>query len=193
MLGREIDHRVTNSLQFLVGMLEMQGRHSGDPEMKEQLEMAARRILCVVRVHRHIYIDEGIETADALGYLQRLCADFDEVVPTAMISVQGAPVPVATTKVMPLGIILNELVTNAVKSGAKYIEVRIEGAAGRFTIRVSDNGDGLSPGFDPSAGKGLGMGIVFSLVLDLKATLRYGSLEDGGAWFEIEAESGARE
>ena len=125
MMGREIDHRVMNSLQFVSGMLDMQSRSSASPETAAQLEIAASRVATVARVHRHFYLDDAVEVTCALEYLKRFCADLADVVNPARLTVAGAPTPIATTKVMPLGLIVNELATNAAKHGAAGIGVEV--------------------------------------------------------------------
>ncbi|MES2033178.1 MAG: histidine kinase dimerization/phosphoacceptor domain -containing protein, partial [Pseudomonadota bacterium] len=137
MLGREIDHRVMNSLQFVSGLLAMQAKAAGDTEASRQLDIAASRVNTVARVHRHFYLDEAVETT----------------------TVVGDPTLVPTTLVMPLGLITNELVTNAAKHGAGRIEVHVSAADNGVRLTVSDDGPGLPAGFDPAARTGLGMRI----------------------------------
>jgi two-component sensor histidine kinase len=177
LLAREIDHRVMNSLQLVVGMLNMQAQASGNPETASQLDVAAQRISSIARVHRHFYVDEAVVTTDALGYLRRLCRDFDDVIGSTTISVDGAPVTVATAKIMPLGIIVNELVTNAAKCGASHINLRIGPVEHGLQLCVSDNGTGLPAGFDPKARIGLGMRVVDMLIQQLDAALAFGPVE----------------
>lgn len=188
MLGREIDHRVMNSLQFVVTMLDMQAQTTDHAGAAKQLDVAAHRILNIARVHRHFYLDETIETTCARAYLQRLCADFGEVLGKTTIAVRGKPVALATTKVMPLGIIVNELVTNAAKNGASAIEVEVDGGEAFFAISVRDDGDGLPPAFALGMHQGLGMRMIELLVQQLKGTLDFGSTDTGrGTYFTLTA------
>ena len=179
MMGREIDHRVMNSLQFVSGMLGMQSRSSANPETAAQLEIAASRVATVARVHRHFYIDEAVESTCALEYLKRLCGDLADVVDPARLTVVGPPTPIPTTQVMPLGLIVNELVTNAAKHGATDISVEVAPFGRGVSVSVSDDGPGLPPDFDPARAKGLGMRVILSLVRQHRGTLGFGPSSTG--------------
>jgi len=185
MLGREIDHRVMNSLQFVSGLLAMQAKAAGDAEASRQLEIAATRVTTVARVHRHFYRDEAVETTCALGYAERLIGDLAGVIDPCRATVAGEPTPIPTTLVMPLGLIANELVTNAAKHGAGRIWVEVVPAGRGLSLTVRDDGPGLSAGFDPAARTGLGMRVVQSLVAQHGGTFDFGAAEGGGASFRV--------
>ncbi len=186
MLGREIDHRVMNSLQFISGLLTLQAKGAGDTEAARQLEIAANRVHTVARVHRHFYIDAAVETLSGLDYTRRLLADLAEVIAPATAIAEGEPTPIATTLVMPLGLIANELVTNAAKHGATTIRVALATAGpGGLRLTVTDDGPGLPEGFDPAARTGLGMRVVRSLIRQHRGKLEFGNRREGGAWFNV--------
>lgn len=125
-----------------------------------------------------------MESTCALEYVNRLCADLAEVVRSAALTSDGRPTPIATTLIMPLGVIVNELVTNAAKHGATRIAVDIEPVGRGVSVSVSDNGPGLPPGFDPAKQSGLGMRVIRGLVRQHKGTLDFGpAAPTGGARF----------
>lgn len=186
MLVKEIDHRVMNSLQFVASLLDMQSRGAINPEAAVQLEHAAGRVAAVARVHRHFYMDEAVESTCGLEYLRRLCADLATSLGGVELRVRGAPATILTTRVMPLGLVVNELVTNAAKYGAQSIWVELLPVpGGGFVCRVEDNGPGLPAGFDPRVGKGLGMRVILALVQQLGGRLTYGAAQPHGAWFSL--------
>lgn len=159
-MAGEFDHRVKNSLQFISAMLNMQGRLPDLPRAaSEQLQVAANRVAAVARVHQNFYTD--LSAASAVEFLRRLCADLSNIVGTP-IAVDGDDGNVGTAHIQPIGLIVNELVTNAAKHGSRKIKVgyRINGDV--HELSVCDDGDGLPPGFDPehSVRGGLGMKIV---------------------------------
>lgn len=79
--------------------------------------------------------------------------------------VEGAKVEIPTTMAIPLGFIVNELITNSAKYAEGHITVRIDAASpADRSLSVIDDGPGLPAGFKPSDSKGLGMKIVLSLV-----------------------------
>lgn len=183
MLGREIDHRVMNSLQFVSGLLAMQAKTAGESEAARQLGLAASRVNTVARVHRHFFVEEAVEKTCALAYTERLLADLSEVVAPCRVTTTGQPTPIATTLIMPLGLVINELVTNAAKYGGQHIEVRISASGFGILIEVEDDGPGLPIDFDPTARKGLGMRVVRLLIDQHAGVLTFGRGRRGGARF----------
>ena len=181
MMGREIDHRVMNSLQFVSGMLGMQSRRTTNSETAAELEIAATRVATVARVHRHFYLDDDVEITCARDYLNRLCGDLSDVLASTRLTVTGQPTPVATTQIMPLGLIVNELATNAAKHGATNVEVKVAPYGRGVSVSVSDDGPGLPRGFDPALADGLGMRVILSLVRQHGGTLDVGPPPARGA------------
>jgi two-component sensor histidine kinase len=179
MLAREIDHRVMNSLQFVSSMLTMQGRATS-PESSAQLKQAADRVMVVARVHRHFYANEPSEHVGCLKFIQRICADLLDFLDVS-ISVKGVEVIVPTTKIQPIGLIVNELVTNAAKHGSGDIQVQLTPAGqGRFELSICDQGPGFAADFDPArSGKGLGMRLVVTLASQLDGSVAAGANPSG--------------
>ncbi len=172
LLAKEIDHRVMNSLQFVSSLLTMQARGAKDQASVAELKLAAGRVAAVARVHRHFYLDDAVENTCGLAYAQRLVADLSDMVGDKTMTVSGASSQIPTTSIMPLGLIINELVTNAAKHGAEDIAVSFaKDAHGRHQLTVSDDGEGLPPRFDPHSSQGLGMKVVLSLVRQLRGDL----------------------
>jgi two-component sensor histidine kinase len=185
MMSREIDHRVMNSLQFVSALLEMQSRAASHPDIAAQLEIAATRVAMVARVHRHFYLDEAVETICALEYARRLMADIATLLGPVSLNISGETTAISTTLILPLGLILNEIVTNAAKHGAQSIVVAIAPAGSGVQITVTDNGPGLPADFDPAARKGLGMRVVGALLRQHRGKLEFGASPAGGASFSI--------
>lgn len=183
MLGREIDHRVMNSLQFVSGLLAMQAKTTDVEEAARQLRLAASRVNTVARVHRHFYVEEAVETTCALAYTDRLLSDLSDVITPTTVTTAGLPTPIPTTLIMSLGLVANELVSNAAKHGARNIDVRISASGGGVRIEVDDDGPGLPADFDPNARKGLGMRVVRSLVDQHSGKFSFSSGPRGGAHF----------
>jgi len=178
LLTREIDHRVMNSLQFVSGLLSMQSRSPEMGEAAAHLQLAATRVAAVAQVHRHFYTDEA-EEASCIAFLRRLCGDLSAVLDRE-IAVDGDEGNVPTTWIQPIGLIANELVTNAAKHGAGRIEVTYRVSETEHQIVVCDEGQGLPSGFDPdAAGSSLGMRVVTSLARQLGGALSACQRPDG--------------
>jgi two-component sensor histidine kinase len=117
----EVDHRVMNSLQFVASLLHLQRRLVG-PEVKEQLAIAENRILAVARVHQGFAANEAADRVTVPAYLRQLCSDLSTAL-GARISVEGSGASIPTTQILAIGLIVNELVTNAKKHGAEPVTV----------------------------------------------------------------------
>jgi two-component sensor histidine kinase len=168
LMAKEIDHRVTNSLQFISGLLMMQ-RRTANSETASGLQMAANRVAAVAQVHRHFYTDEAEETS-CINFLCRLCADLSGILGTP-IEVRGDEGKVPTTQIQPIGLVVNELVTNAAKHGAGRIYVDYKHVDGIHELSVCDEGEGLPNDFNPDVTSGLGMKVVTALARQLGGQL----------------------
>ena len=177
MLAQEFEHRLVNGMQLIVSLLSLQSRSAKTPEATDQLMIAARRVGSLARVHRRLHLLDHQDRVEFRAYLQNLCEDLSGLLfPEGSgyaIGVEGANVEIPTTLAIPLGFIVNELVTNSAKYAEGHVTVRIGAASptDRY-LSVIDDGPGLPAGFDPTKGKGLGMKIVLSLVQQIGGELR---------------------
>jgi two-component sensor histidine kinase len=169
LMAREVDHRVMNSLQFISAMLTMQSRAPNMTDAASELGMAASRVSAVARVHRHFYAGEGGEVS-CLKFLHRLCEDLSGIL-GRRIDVLADEGKVPTTWLQPIGLLVNELATNAAKHGAGCIEVAFRRQHDHYELSVCDEGPGVEEGFDPVAGPGLGMKVVTALSQQLNGRL----------------------
>jgi two-component sensor histidine kinase len=184
LMAKEIDHRVMNSLQFVSGLLTMQSRTLTDADTVGHLQLAANRVAAVAQVHRHFYA-ESVDQASCITFLRRLCADLESIL-GRKIQVSGDEGVIPTTSVQPIGLLVNELVTNAAKHGQGLIEVRYEIEANRHALIVSDEGRDFPKDFDPTAAsQSLGMRVVTSLTTQLGGVLTSGHRPDGGTCFKV--------
>jgi two-component sensor histidine kinase len=166
LLTREIDHRVMNSLQFVSAMLRLEGKGANDAA-SGHLEAAANRVAAVARVHRHFHLEDDVANVPALTYLRRLCEDLSGILGVP-VEVDGESEMLPTTSIQPVGLIVNELVTNAAKHGAGKINVTYRSGAADRELMVCDHGKGLPDSFNPSQDvRGLGMKIVNVLAKQL--------------------------
>ena len=185
VMAREIDHRVMNSLQLVSSLLTMQSRGLGASEAAGQLSLAAGRVLAIARVHQHIYLSESVESTDCTEFLKRLCHDLSGMLRSDDLDdivVEGVDCETPTARIVPIGLIVNELVTNAAKHGAGRIAVSLGDAGSEgYSLSVSDDGAGLPPDFDPASAGGLGMKVVSAMVQQLGGRLLFGSGSGDGA------------
>jgi two-component system, sensor histidine kinase PdtaS len=190
MLAQEFEHRLVNSLQLVASLLSLQSRTAA-PEAAAQLTIAARRVASFGRVHRRLHLLDHQDSVEFRQYLELLCEDLAGLLlpePAGRgIAVEGAAIEIPTAFAIPLGFIVNELITNSTKYAKGNITVRLETApALGHTLSVLDDGPGLPAGFDPLDSKGLGMTIVLALVKQIGGRLQIAATDDGrGARFAI--------
>ncbi|MBA3517026.1 MAG: GAF domain-containing protein [Rhizobiales bacterium] len=189
LMAKEIDHRVMNSLQIISGLLRLQSRSTGNAEASNELAHAANRVSAVAQVHRHIFMSESVEGAECRGYLQRLCEDLSRTLSPERsdVVVDSIEAELPIERIVALGLIVNELVTNAVKHGEGRITVFFgRSESGEYRLSVSDEGGGLPADFDAGAVRSLGMKVVASLVQQLDGKLIIGGPEDAqGTTFAV--------
>lgn len=176
MLAQEFEHRLVNGLQLIVSLLSLQSRTATTPEAAEQLNVAARRVSALGRVHHRLHLLDHEDQVEFKKYLQDLCQDLSGLLfqdgSGYAIVVEGAQIEIPTALAIPLGFIVNELITNSAKYAEGHVTVRIESTSPvERSLSVIDNGPGLPKGFKPSDSKGLGMKIVLSLVQQIGGEL----------------------
>jgi len=129
-------------------MLRLQSRSAPGSEASSHLDVASHRVAAVARVHQHFHLDEGMEQVPALAYLRRLCDDLAGIL-GVQVEVDGEDGFLPTTSIQQVGMIVNELVTNAAKHGVGTIAVTYKGRDDRKLV-VCDEGKGLPRDFDPT-------------------------------------------
>lgn len=185
LMAKEIDHRVMNSLQFVSSLLSIQSRSPEIGEAAHHLRLAANRVAAVAQVHRHFTV-EGTDVTSGIGFLRKLCSELESVLGQS-ISVEGDDADVPTTAIQPIGLLVNELVTNAAKHGGGAIEVRYKVQGDIHTLSVCDHGKGLPADFELSEARAsLGMRVIAALVGQLQGKLSAGPRQDSsGTCFSV--------
>ena len=188
MMAQEFEHRLLNSLQLIVSLLLLQSRAATTPEAATQLNIAADRVAALGRVHRQLHLLDHQERVEFKQYIRHLCEDlsgllFQEGAKHAIV-VEGANVEIPTALGIPLGFIVNELVTNSAKYAKGTITVRLRTASAvSHSLSVSDD---APADFDPASRRGLGMTIIQSLVKQIGGELHIARADDGrGACFTV--------
>jgi two-component sensor histidine kinase len=187
LLAKEIDHRVMNSLQQVAALLNLQSREV-DEASARQLKLAADRVAAVARVHQHIYQTDEDETFGCLRYLGRLCDDLSSMMTKkGKIIVDGSEAELPINVISPIGLAVNELVTNSTKAGANIVAISFARTDDHdYQLSVSDDGHGLPDDFAPDTTRGLGMKVVRMVARQLGGTLSFGRSDAlGGAIFAI--------
>ena len=181
-LLKEVNHRVANSLQLVSTFVHMQSRGLDNKEAREALADTQRRIDAIAQVHRKLYSSGDMGNVEMDEYLAAIVEELEETwsTPTAPRSIKLAaePIQLHPDKAVSLGIIVNELVSNACKYAygrdcAGEVRVQLSKAdERRFSLCVEDDGIGIADGDQPK-GSGLGSRLVLAMAKSLSAEFGY--------------------
>ena len=187
-LLREVNHRVANSLQLVSAMVTMQAKLLTDASSKEALADTERRIQAIAQVHRKLYTSDIVESVAMDEYLRaivdELQATWSTPVSPRTILLEAEALRLHTDKAVSLGVIVNELVSNACKYAyehGSHGEIRVR--FGReelsaFRLEVEDDGCGLEDGVQPR-GTGLGSKLISAMARSLSSSVEYDRAHSG--------------
>jgi two-component sensor histidine kinase len=170
---RELQHRMKNNLQVIVSFLALQGRESASEEARERIGRVMDRVMAIGLAHDQLSFKNSASSVDMRDYLKALCANIDPRRPNLTIDTEFEAVNIPLDRAVPIGLILNELVTNSVKyafdeeGGVINVTFRVNETIGEAELCVSDNGRGMGPA---RAGS-LGLRLVDSLSRQLGGRL----------------------
>ncbi len=185
VLLQEMEHRVANSLSIIAAILLLKAQAVNSEETRQHLREAHQRVMSVAEVQLQLHASNGIEQIDVGTYLTKLCT----ALASSMIGEQQPIVvkvvtddaSVDSSKAVSLGLIVTELVINAIKyafpvvrPGARIL-VTYEAKGTDWKLAVADNGIGVAASDGPLIGTGLGTTIVKALAKQLEARVELSS------------------
>jgi two-component system, sensor histidine kinase PdtaS len=179
---REIHHRVKNNLQLVSSLLDLQVMQTDDPIVRELLQSNQSRISLIALLHESLSESPNLAEVNFSEYVHSLALTVFRIYITDLerIELRFEILPqvlVHPDKVIPAGLILNELISNALKYGFRETStgemvIGLAAASAReIALAVSNRGDRLSPGFDPNPTDSLGLQLVNSLVRQIGGRL----------------------
>ncbi len=187
-LLREVNHRVSNSLQLVSAMVAMQAKLLSDPAARDALADTNRRIQAIAQVHRKLYTNNDVENVEMADYLtaiiEELQATWSSPGSPRTILLEAEALRLPTDKAVNIGVIVNELVSNACKYAYEQGtagEIRVRFARDgdkKFRLEVEDDGCGLSKASSPQ-GTGLGSKLVAAMAQSLSSKVEYDSAHSG--------------
>jgi two-component sensor histidine kinase len=190
ILMKEIHHRVKNNLQVISGLLELQSKTLADETAREALREGRNRVRSIARIHQNLYQFENLSAIDLKRFVTDLCRQVQSVfqrqnqvnmqinVPDIYLDIDSA---------VPLGLILNELLTNSfkyafAKNESPQIRLTISSTGeGTYKLTFADNGPGLPGEFDISKTKTLGLQLVNDLTRQIGGKVHY-SINQGAVY-----------
>jgi two-component sensor histidine kinase len=177
MLLREVNHRVGNSLQIIASLLHLQASSSGEEEVKAALTNAMGRVAAVAQVHRRLYTSHDLKSVMLNQYLEALLEDLRRSAEgnrMSRLTLSAVPVEIDPDRAVAIGIVVNELVMNAVKyaypegKGPIHVELTVDGDD--LALAISDDGVGLNVKANPQS-TGMGQRIVSAMATKLDASV----------------------
>ncbi|WP_188932534.1 sensor histidine kinase [Puia dinghuensis] len=179
-LLREVHHRVKNNLQMVTSLLQSQSVFLTDPKAVDAVAESQSRVQAMALIHQKLYSNVAVSTIDMQDYITDLI-DYlrDMVRPDQRIifDIQIEKVSLDVNQAIPIGLILNEVITNSIKYAFYDIpdpRIRVwlrKMQDQKIELFAADNGQGLPPGLDVHAGNSFGFRLIQGLAEDLEATL----------------------
>ena len=196
LLLREIHHRVKNNLQVVSSLLKLQSQHLSDQEALDALTEGRNRVQSMALIHQNLYQQEQLTTIEAAGYVQKLAdalfRSYNIQAGKVQMQYEVTPILLDVDTAVPIGLILNELISNALKYAFDapkpgLLQIRLgRNGPDSLLLSVQDNGPGIDPSlFDldrPSTS--FGLRLVRLLADKLEATIAVRN--DNGACIELD-------
>ena len=181
-LLREVHHRVKNNLQTVSSLLSLQSRSIEDKKIKSLIKSSQNRVISMAMVHEMLYMrDDYLSKIEYKAYVHELSQYLVRSVKgnqnNVKLNIDIPDIKLGIDTAIPLGLLINEAITNALKYGIKddmegiiHIELKQENEKG-FILNIGDNGDGFSETITPQTSKSLGLKLIHNLARQLKGSI----------------------
>jgi two-component sensor histidine kinase len=183
----EVNHRVANSLQLVSAFVYMQARSVGNEEARAALDDTQRRIAAIAQVHRRLYTGDSVNRVDMAEYLGSLLNDLEETWSTPdgprALRLTAEPLTLPTDKAVAVGVIVNELVSNAFKYAygptvPGEVRISLKRDSDAYVLAVEDDGVGMDATPRPR-GSGLGSRLIKAMAQSLRGSIQYDTSGQG--------------
>jgi len=180
LLLKEIHHRVKNNFQTISSLLDLQSREVTDELAKSNIQEGQSRIKSMALIHQKLYQDEDLAMIDFQDYLVQLCKEslssFN--LKNVAFSVVADHIKLDIDTSIPLGLILNELITNSCKYAFQHtregrIEIHINKLETEYRLSYCDSGPGLARDLDIDQIQSLGLRLVKRLTKQLHGSFEF--------------------
>jgi PAS domain S-box-containing protein len=178
----EVHHRVKNNLQVITSLLNLQSRGMTDDHVRALFNEARNRVQSIASIHESLYRSSNFAHVDLVAYARQLVSGlvrFYGAHHRVQVHVEASGAAwLVLERAVPFGLLLNELVSNALKHGLTdpatgTLSVTLRGADDIISLEVKDSGPGLPENFQVEQGSSLGLKLVHLLVRQLNGTLRF--------------------
>ncbi|BDZ70992.1 PAS domain S-box-containing protein [Methanobacterium petrolearium] len=191
VLLREINHRVKNNMQIVSSLLNLQTQHVEKEETIGVLKESQGRVKSMAMIHEKLYQSRDLSHINFKEYVEKLVFDilYSYGVKTGTITpiIQVDNIEMGLETAIPLGLIINELVTNSIKYAFPQkkgtITIALKSLSEQMQLTISDDGIGLPADLDPQNTETLGLQLLNSLVHQIDANVKIN--RDNGTEFKI--------
>jgi len=193
MLMKEVHHRVKNNLQIISSLLDMQSMSIKDPTAAEAIKESKNRVQSMALIHQNLYHDgniRGIKIDDYLRHLANSLFDSYNIDANKTILVTDIePLYLDVDTVVPLGIIVNELITNSIKyafsnAPGGQVSILLKSQNEHLFFQIKDSGKGFAADWTPDSNRSFGYQLIKAFAKKLKAKLRV--YNERGAVIELQ-------
>jgi two-component sensor histidine kinase len=184
VLLQEVHHRVKNNLTVIASLLSLQANTLGNEHVANALRASQHRVEAMALIHEQLYATEDLGSVDFAKHTMLLATSLFHSygIDPGRVSwhVRMEPVHLGLGQAVPAGLILSELITNALKHAfpegrSGTIEIRVARCSGRIELTVGDDGVGIDGDTNFSQPKSLGMQIVKILTRQLRGVFTVAS------------------
>ncbi|MEP0862218.1 MAG: sensor histidine kinase [Ignavibacterium sp.] len=193
ILLKEIHHRVKNNLNIIIGLLELQSQNIEDVAVKEMFRESINRIRSMAIIHEYLYRSENQSAIDLSLYIESLAdnllAVYADTKKELMINYKMDSVFTDFDLAIPVGLIVNEIITNSIKHAfierpKGKIDISLEKNKSKIKLTIKDDGIGVPVNLDIENSKSLGLQLIKLLVSQLNGD--YKIYREDGTTVQIE-------
>jgi two-component sensor histidine kinase len=192
LLMAEIHHRVKNNLQIVASLLSMQAGRLQEPRAIAEFGMARDRVQALATLHRHLYLHQSFERIALRPFLEELCRQLSDAMGRQgeeifHIEIEADDIEIGSDQAISLALLVTEAVSNAMRHAfpdgeGGNISVALQRSGDHATLRIADDGAGMTPAGEPPAGLGLKLIHGFAQHLGGEVQIR----RDGGTEIRVD-------
>ena len=188
-LLKEIHHRVKNNLQTVSSLLSLQSRSIEEPRIKTLIKSSQNRVISMAMVHEMLYMRHDLSKIEYKSYVEELSdyliRSFKGTENNITLNIKIPDIKLGIDTAIPLGLLINEVITNALKYGIKdndpgEIHIELVKSNGKdYILYIGDDGEGFPEGISHKNTKSLGLKLIHNLSRQLKGSINRDSSKKG--------------
>ena len=184
-LLKDVHHRVKNNLSFLIGLIQLQKSQSSNEEAKVELDKVKERLESMAMLHASLLSRGNLEGVDLNYLISEIKMQIENITSNVSVNVNSLlkPIVIPGDKAVLLGVIINELVTNAIKHSllpinGGTVDIGVSLNEGKLCLKIADSAVDVSKMLDFSNPQTVGLKLIKMLVNQLRGTITYDGISD---------------